>query len=199
MLNIYLLRHGETLYNADGNRYCGKTDIGLTEKGYQQAELVSEQVKNIQFDAVYSSPLQRARITAEIVSNQKNIIVDERIIEADFGLWEGKTRDEFVAENADLWNNWDTDPSEHRAGGTGETGAEVVARVEGFYQEIIKKHTSGNIMVVAHNGVNRLYLAYKLGMPLKNYRKIAMENSALSLISFDAIGELTLHKLNSKG
>lgn len=199
MLNIYLLRHGETFYNADGNRYCGRTDIGLTGKGYQQANLVKDQVKNIQFEAVYSSPLQRAKITAETVSNREDVIVDERIIEADFGLWEGKTRDEFIAENADLWNNWNTDPSKYRAGGTGETGAEVVARVDSFFQEIIKARTSGNIMVVAHNGVNRLYLAYKLGIPLKNYRKIAMENSALSLITFDSAGELTLHKLNSKG
>ena len=199
MLNIYLLRHGETLYNADGNRYCGITDIGLTDKGYQQANLVKEQVRDIQFDAVYASPLQRAKITAEIASDNKNVIIDERIIEADFGLWEGKTREEFVAENAELWNNWDADPSKHRAGGTGETGAEIVNRVDSFFQEIIKKHTSGNIMVVAHNGINRLYLAYKLGMPLRNYRKIAMENSSLSLISFDANGELTLHKLNSKG
>ena len=76
---------------------------------------------------------------------------------------------------------------------------EVVSRVDGFFQEVIKKHKTGNIMIVAHNGVNRLYLAYKLGMPLQNYRKIAMENSALSLISFDEQGELTLHKLNSRG
>ncbi len=199
MLNIYLLRHGETVYNADGNRYCGKTDIGLTEKGYQQANLVREQVKNMQFEAVYSSPLQRARITAETVSDSENVIIDDRIIEADFGLWEGKTREQFISENAGLWNNWDADPSKHRAGGTGETGAEIVARVDSFFKEIIQKHTSGNIMVVAHNGVNRLYLAYKLGMPLKNYRKIAMENSTLSLLSFDELGEMTLHKLNSKG
>ncbi len=199
MLNIYLLRHGETLYNADGNRYCGKTDIGLTEKGYQQANLVREQVKDIPFEAIYASPLQRSKITAEIVSNRKDIIIDERIIEADFGSWEGKTREEFIAQNAGLWDNWNSDPSNHRAGGTGETGLEVVSRVDGFFQEVIKKHKTGNIMIVAHNGVNRLYLAYKLGMPLQNYRKIAMENSALSLISFDEQGELTLHKLNSRG
>jgi broad specificity phosphatase PhoE len=198
MLNIHILRHGETFYNADGNRYCGRTDIGLTETGYEQANRVSEQVKHIQFDAVYSSPLQRAKLTAEIVSGREDIITDERIIEVDFGSWEAKSREQFLIENPKLWEDWDSDPFTHRAGGTGESGEEIVERVDSFFQELLKKYPSGsNIMVVAHNGINRLYLAYKLGMPLKNYRKIAMQNSTLSLITIEEDGELTLHKLNS--
>ena len=56
MLNIYLLRHGETQWNADGNRYCGRTDIPLTKKGIAQAGLVHDQLKHIDLDAVYCSP-----------------------------------------------------------------------------------------------------------------------------------------------
>lgn len=198
MLNIYILRHGETLYNADGNRYCGRTDIGLTEKGYEQAKKVFSQVKDICFDAVYSSTLQRARLTAQIASGKEDVITDERLIEVDFGLWEGKTREQFVSENAEVWENWDRDPFVSRAGETGEMGKEVVERVDDFFRELLKKYPSGsNIMVVAHNGVNRLYLAYKLGMPLKNYRKIAMQNSVLSMVTIEDDGELVLHKLNS--
>ena len=52
MLNIYLLRHGQTAWNADGNRYCGRTDLPLTELGLEQARLASEQLKDIAFDAV---------------------------------------------------------------------------------------------------------------------------------------------------
>ena len=59
MLTVFLLRHGETAWNADNNRYCGRTDIPLTAKGIKQAEAVAIQLKGIQLDGVYSSPLQR--------------------------------------------------------------------------------------------------------------------------------------------
>ncbi len=198
MINVYILRHGETLYNADGNRYCGRTNIGLTDKGYTQAKLVHEQLKDVQFAAVYSSSLQRAQLTAQIASGREGVLIDDRIIEVDFGRWEAKTREQFIEEDPECWEKWDTDPYASIAGGIGESGKEVVERVDDFFKEICSKYSEGsNIMVVAHNGVNRMYLAYKLGMPLRNYRKIAMQNSTVSLISFDEQGEMTLHKLNS--
>lgn len=198
MLNVYLLRHGETKYNADGNRYCGRTDIELTEKGLGQANLVNSQLQGMVFDAVYASPLKRALYTAEIASGTKTVQTDERLIEVDFGGWEGKTKEEFISENAVLWNDWMKDPATAKAGGTGESAAEVVQRVDDFYQEMLRKHPSGNILVVGHNGINRLYLAHKLGMPLKHYRRIVQENSSITLFSLDEKGELNLKLLNSK-
>jgi alpha-ribazole phosphatase/probable phosphoglycerate mutase len=198
MLNVYFLRHGQTAYNADNNRYCGRTDIALTEKGIAQAEAVHHQLKHISFDAVYSSPLQRAFSTAQIASGKKDVVKDEHLIEADFGEWEGKTREEFIAENEALWANWMNDPSVAKAGGTGETAQQIVKRVDDFFHAVLAKHQSGNIMVVAHNGVNRLYLAYKLGMPLKHYRKLTQDNSTVTMFQLDDDGELTLVHLNSK-
>lgn len=197
MLRIFLLRHGETAYNADNNRYCGRTDIPLTEKGTRQAEEVKRQLEGIEFAAVYSSPLQRAYTTACIASG-KAAIKDERLIEADFGSWEAKTKEEFIAENERLWLNWMNDPATHRAGGTGETGAEIVTRVDDFFASLQKKYTKGNIMVVAHNGINRLYMAHKLGMPLKNYRQLVQQNSSVTSFTLDDKGILTLELLNSK-
>ncbi len=198
MLNIYLLRHGQTAWNADGNRYCGRTDLPLTEKGIQQAEAVREQLKQYTFDGVYASPLQRAHVTAQIVSNRKDVVVDDRIIEADFGNWEGKSREQFVAENETLWNSWAADPGATRAGETGETATEIVERTDDFFKSLQSKHKNGNLLVVAHNGVNRFYLAYKLGMALKDYRKLVQENSTISMFQLDETGELTLVHLNSK-
>lgn len=197
MLKIFLLRHGETAYNADNNRYCGRTDIGLTEKGLSQAKEVQDQLKGIEFAGVYSSPLQRAFTTACIASG-KDAIKDDRLIEADFGEWEAKTREEFMAENESLWLNWMNDPAASRAGGTGETGTEIVNRVNDFFQSLQKKYSAGNVMVVAHNGINRLYMAYKLGMPLKNYRQLVQHNSSVTCFSLDEKGTLTLEFLNSK-
>lgn len=197
MYNIFLLRHGETALNADGNRYCGRTDVPLTLKGIQQAEKVRDQLKHISFDEVYSSPLERAYSTAEIASGRP-VKKDERLIEADFGSWENKTKEEFIAENEKLWTSWMSDPAINRAGGTGETGMEVVRRVDDFFTELCNSHDAGNFLVVAHNGVNRLYMAYKLGMPLKNYRRLVQLNSAVTLFTLDEQDVFTLQYLNSK-
>ncbi|MET0465701.1 MAG: histidine phosphatase family protein [Chitinophagaceae bacterium] len=197
MLNIFLLRHGQTSWNADNNRYCGRTDIPLTDKGISQAEEVKRQMEGIELTAVYSSPLQRAYTTACIASG-RDAIKDERLIEADFGNWETKTKEEFIAENESLWLDWMSDPAIHRAGGTGETGGEIVARVDDFFHSLQQKYTSGNIMVVAHNGINRLYLAHKLGMPLKNYRQLVQQNSSITSFTLDQQGILTLELLNAK-
>ena len=197
MLTIYLLRHGETPWNADNNRYCGRTDIPLTPKGIEQAEEVKKQLKIIDFVNVYSSPLQRAFSTARIASGRE-VIKDDRLIEADFGNWEAKTKEEFIAENESLWLNWMSDPATHRAGGTGETGMEIVTRVDNFFKSLRETYDAGNFMVVAHNGVNRLYMAYKLGMPLKNYRQLVQHNSSITCFTLDKNGTLTLELLNSK-
>jgi broad specificity phosphatase PhoE len=198
MLNVYLLRHGETKWNADGNRYCGRTDIPLTEKGIAQAEFVHSQLKDFAFDAVYSSPLKRALNTARIVSGRNDVITEDRLIEVDFGNWEGKTKEEFITEDPSIWNNWCKDPSITRAGFTGETAFEVVKRVNSFYESVLEKYPSGNILSVGHNGINRLYLSWKLGMNLKDYRRIVQENSSITLFSLDSkTGELTLKLLNS--
>jgi len=197
MLKIFLLRHGETDWNADNNRYCGRTDIPLSEKGILQAEEVKKQLQGVEFVNVYSSPLERAYATACLASG-KNAIKDARLIEADFGAWEKKTKEEFIAENESLWFDWINDPATHRAGGTGETGAEIVARVDDFFHSLQQSFYEGNIMVVAHNGVNRLYLAHKLGMPLRNYRQLVQQNSSITSFTLDDNGTLTLELLNSR-
>ncbi|HLT08268.1 MAG TPA: histidine phosphatase family protein [Cyclobacteriaceae bacterium] len=199
MLKVYLLRHGETTFNADNNRYCGRTDAALTHRGIEQAKEVARLVKGIRFDAVYSSPLTRAYQTAQIASGGLPVEKVEKLIEADFGDWEGKTRAEFVAENPKLWERWCDDPDHTPAGGRGETGLEVAERVEHFFQELQEKYPSGTVMVVAHNGVNRLFLARKLGMPLKNYRRIVQENSSITIIELGGPEGFFLSKLNSRG
>ena len=197
MLSIYLLRHGQTPYNADGNRYCGRTDLALTDKGIQQAEAVYQRMKGLPLDAVYSSPLSRARRTAELATGWEKVRTDDRLIEIDFGSWENKTREEFVAEDPGSWARWIDDPEHNRAGNTGESGGEVIKRLDGFYTEMLTRHAGQTILVVGHNGTNRLYMAHKLGMPLRHYRRLFQENSAITFFELDDKGEFTLIKLNA--
>jgi broad specificity phosphatase PhoE len=196
MLRVYLLRHGETQYNADGNRYCGRTDIGLTPKGLAQAKQVYDLLKDEKIDAVYSSPLIRARTTADIATGGF-VNVDNRLIEIDFGKWDGKTREEFIDEDPMCWQKWVENPELAEAGGIGESGSKVVSRMDSFFDDMLIKHLNKTIVVVAHNGVNRLYMAHKLGMPLENYRRILQENSSITMFDLDEVGVFTLVKLNA--
>lgn len=198
MLNVYLLRHGETAWNADNNRYCGRTDLELTSIGITQALNVRQQLKDVQFEAVYSSPLRRAVRTAILASGTEEVIADGRLIEADFGDWEGKCKEEFIADDPAYWENWINNPATMPAGKNGETAKQIIERVNEFFASLLQRHRSGNVLVVAHNTVNRFYLSHKLGMPLCNYRRIFFENSSVSMFELTDSGELTLKLLNSK-
>lgn len=195
MLKVYLLRHGETAYNANGNRYCGRTDIGLTEKGLAQAHRVNTLLKGIEFDEVYASPLSRARITAAIASGYEPK-TDQRLIEIDFGLWEGKTKEEFLGDDPQSWRQWIEDTLHSSAGRTGEKGGEVIDRMNAFFEDMQIKHRDKTILVVAHNGVNRIFLAGQLGMPIGNYRRIEQLNSALTVFTIEKTNGFTLNMLN---
>ena len=198
MITICLLRHGETAFNADGNRYCGRTDIPLTEKGIQQANRMNALLQDFQFDQVFSSPLQRAKNTAVIASGDAaRVQTDERLIEVDFGNWEGQRSEDFIAADPESWNNWLSDPESHAAGRTGETAKQVTDRLNSFYQELLDRYDGQTILVVGHNGVNRLFMSQQLGMSLKNYRKLVQENSALTLITLDKHKGFNLLKLNA--
>lgn len=198
MLTVYLLRHGETTWNADGNRYCGASDVPLTDKGIEQAHQVKELLKNIHFDAVYSSPLQRALHTARIATphDPSEIIIAPELKEASFGNWEGTRREEFIAEAPQLWEDWEQAPESSRAGGTGNTAMEIVTKADAFFNSAARQHPGGTILVVAHNAVNRFYLAYKLEMPLRNYRRIVQLNSAVTRFTLDDRLEIALDRLN---
>jgi len=198
MVTICLLRHGETAYNADGNKYCGRTDIDLTNKGFEQAYRMNELLKDYNFDAIFSSPLQRAKLTAQIASGRPDdVLTDERLIEVDFGQWEGKRPEEFQSEDPESWENWLTNPENNKAGRTGENVKEVIKRLDSFFNELLKNYNNKTVLIVGHNGVNRFFMASKLGMPLKNYRRIVQENSALTILKLVNIDEILLLKLNS--
>lgn len=198
MVTICLLRHGETAFNADGNRYCGRTDVELTAKGLSQARRMSNLLNGFEFDAIYSSPLKRAKMTAEIASGVPDrVVTDARLIEIDFGNWEGKCSEEFMEEDPLAWQDWLRDPYASRAGRVGEEGKEVLRRLHSFYQEIALKHAGKTVLVVGHNGVNRFFLSDGLGMPLKNYRQIVQDNSSLTLLTLLQDGVVRLLKLNA--
>ena len=89
-MKLYLLRHGRTLWNEEG-RLQGRTDVPLSEEGRRSALAAGAALGNVSFDAAFSSPLQRARETAELILQGKNVLIqtDARLIELSFGAAEG--------------------------------------------------------------------------------------------------------------
>ncbi|WP_347552536.1 histidine phosphatase family protein [Pseudalkalibacillus hwajinpoensis] len=188
MTRVYLVRHGESEWNAAGDLYCGRTDIGLSQLGRKQAEKAGQFLSDVSFDAVYSSPLIRARDTATLImgKNDHPVKTDERIFEGDFGEWEGRSKKEFIAEDPESWESWMADPWQTKAGRTGETAKEMHDRASSFFEEIGNKHPDETILVVAHNNTIRFFLAGVLGMPFANYRKLFQDNTGINI--FDMQG-----------
>ena len=155
-MKIYVTRHGQTDYNAE-SRMQGRLDIPLNEKGKDQARATREKVKDIKFDAVYSSPLIRAVETASIVGNiaEDQIIKDERILEANFGKYEGVVYGKVGLPMTGYWGIPEIFPAPQGV----ETIPEMIERTSSFLSELEKKDYE-NVLVVCHGGIIRVLRGY---------------------------------------
>ena len=187
---LYYLRHGQTTWNADGNRYAGATDVPLTELGIQQAKQGSARIRDIEFDAVFCSGMSRALETAKLVLDGRDvpIVQDPRLNEMNYGTWEGKTHAEIVAEPDNHWHDWAVDPDAFRPGERGELASELVARVTAFLYDVMQPGRT--VLAVAHHTTGRLLIAHTLEMPLSAYRRLQLDNASLSLFERSERGDI---------
>jgi broad specificity phosphatase PhoE len=153
---ILLVRHGETDWNAE-KRIQGQTNSSLNERGREQARALAEQLEGQQIDAVYSSDLDRARETAEILALRLDlpVVLDPDLRERNFGSWEGRTVDELEELWPGAWARW-RDGNE--AEGDVEDHLELAERVRGAIRRLAGAHPGGTILVVAHGGALRVIL-----------------------------------------
>jgi uncharacterized phosphatase len=195
---FFLLRHGETDWNADHNRYCGISDISLSPRGLQQASSAAEVLKGIKFDAFYSSPLQRALETARIIAkyHSLDVIENDQLLEINFGKWEGMCREEIEVQFSQSWADWLNDPTYIKAGETGETALEVYNRVRRFFQTKGAEHIGKNVLVVGHNTLNRIFLSGSTSLTFNHYRRFAQNNTGISIFDIEA-DEISWIQMNS--
>lgn len=155
-MKIWVTRHGQTNLNKD-NLMQGLTNEPLNETGIHQARLARETIKDVRFDAVYSSPLDRAITTASIIGNidKEKIIIDERIIEVDFGKYEAKN---YYKMGLPMMLYW-TFPEILRAPKTVENISSMVKRSSEFLRELESKNYE-NVLVVCHGGIIRAICGY---------------------------------------
>ncbi len=187
---LYFLRHGQTTWNADGNRYAGATDVPLTDLGIEQARRGSEMIRGLDLDAVFCSGLSRALETAKLALDGRDIpiVQDPRLNEMNYGKWEGKTHAEILAEPDNHWHDWARDPDAWRPGTTGELASELVARVTAFLYDVLQPGRT--VLAVAHHTTGRLLIAHMLEMPLANYRRLQLDNASLSLFERSDRGDI---------
>jgi broad specificity phosphatase PhoE len=196
---MYLIRHGATANNdARPVRLQGRrTDPGLSEQGRDQAERTGRFLSRCPIDAVYSSPLRRARETAEAIARAHGLTVEivDELIEVDVGDWEGRPWDEIERTDPEAYRLFMTDASVHPYLG-GENLTTVRERSLPALMRLMAENPGRTIVAVAHNVVNRTCLAHWLGMPTRQYRSIPQDNCGVNLLRHRG-GKVKLVTLNA--
>jgi broad specificity phosphatase PhoE len=179
---VYIVRHGETEWNAQG-RIQGHTDISLSEKGLEQARTVARRLVEVTFDVAYSSDLSRTRETAQIILGERNITLHAtpQLREYNKGIFEGLTVHEYSLRYPELYRaSLVNDPDFAPPGG--ETIRQTTARMAQFVAQFRKRHLDDTALIVGHGGSLRSLIVALLSLPLEANWKFVMRNCALSII-----------------
>jgi broad specificity phosphatase PhoE len=166
---VVLARHGRTEWHH-GNRYTGSTDLPIDSVGLRQAELLRVWAEDFWPDALWSSPMLRARQTIAPAAAALGLepATDARLREVDFGSAEGKMLSELPPA---VGQAFALDPVANPFPG-GENVADAAERVQRAFDEIVAAHAGGKVLVVAHNTLIRLLVCRVLGLPVRDYRRL---------------------------
>jgi alpha-ribazole phosphatase len=183
-LRLYLIRHGE-VEGAAGGKLLGRTDTPLSERGLEQSHELAEVLSMAQLSALYSSDLQRARMTAEIIAKRGNLKLQESSAwrEIDMGEWEGRTLAVLHKETPELVAQVFSDPASFEYP-EGESFAAFTARVQAALDQLLITHKSGDVALIAHGGVCRAVVGSVLGVPMHNWLRLAQAYACLNVIDW---------------
>ncbi|WP_071187391.1 histidine phosphatase family protein [Trichormus sp. NMC-1] len=202
MTRVIIVRHGQSTYNTE-KRIQGRTDASrLTEKGRNDANQAGKALSKISFQAIYCSPLNRAKTTAEIIRSElveqsAQIQVSEELLEVDLPLWAEMLSSDVKEKFPEDYSIWKKRPHElrmmiHDAQGSREhfPVLALYEQAQQFWQEILSRHQGKNILIVGHNGINRALISTALGIPPSCYHGIQQSNCGISVLNFSGgLGE----------
>ncbi|MBC6463540.1 histidine phosphatase family protein [Actinomadura sp. HBU206391] len=181
---LYLVRHGQTVWHAE-NRYAGVSDVALTATGQEQADRLGRWAEKSGLDAVWCSPLSRARATAAPAASALGLAlrVDNDLREVDFGAAEGHTLAELDPAVVAAFR---ADPVLGSFPGA-EDPRSAAGRAVIALDRIAARHPGERVLVVAHNTLLRLVLCSLLEIPLSRYRSAfpQVRNCALTELRHD--------------
>ncbi|KRO00527.1 histidine phosphatase family protein [Companilactobacillus kimchiensis] len=166
MVEIYIVRHGETDTNYEGKINGSATDLDLNKRGQTQVEYLKNYINIEQFDEIFSSPLKRAYQTAEILNQQTHKInIDNRLKEINYGSWDGLPADKTKAEHPDGFdeNNYIAE-NYIKYAVNGESYDHVYQRINDFLTDMAKKGGK-KIMVVCHGFITRSFVKLVTNTP----------------------------------
>jgi broad specificity phosphatase PhoE len=179
---LFLLRHGATEWNGDG-RVMGRLPIPLSPDGARQVRGLAAHLAGTGITAVWTSPLLRARETAEIVATGLGglpVHEDEGLVEVDYGAWQGRTFREVVRDPA--FAELQRDPAGRAAPGASESLLDVARRVHDAMARICEAQAGSPALVVSHGDPLRIVLAGCLRLDLAELRRLRIDNGALSAV-----------------
>lgn len=195
-MRIYLVRHGETDWNRRG-LYQGTTDVPLNERGHEQARALAAALAPVHFHAVYSSPLLRARATAQAVAAGRDLPLRTlpELREISYGLWQGRGSRPAGRCSPGMEWRWREAPWSVRFPG-GETLDEVRDRAGPVLDGIVAAHPAETVLVCGHGHLNRVLLIHALGWPRERFWEIDQGNAGCWRLDFHPGEEPTAEHLS---
>lgn len=178
MRRLSLIRHAVTDWNTQG-RIQGHLDCTLSDEGVEQARALGQRVGASEVDILYASPLERAYQTAQVAFPDSEVKSDPRLMELDFGSFQGKT----AQENAETpeWREWMEDPFGKRVPG-GESYGDLMARAVDWLDGL---PTVGHIVAITHSGTIQMILAHVMGVTHPRWRKrIALRHTSVTRLIY---------------
>ncbi len=193
---LYVIRHGETFWNAE-RRMQGHQGSDLNENGVRLAKVTAEGLKAVPFDLCITSPLLRAKHTAEIIMEGRNkpILEEDRLKEISFGCWEGlSVAPEKMEVPADQFRLFRTDPFHYQTPEGGESFHQLIERTGDFFDDLIRtpEYQDKTILISAHGAAVRAFLNRLYQDPEDFWQGGVPMNCAYSIVEIkDSIPVLT--------
>ena len=177
-IKLYVVRHGKTDFNVEG-RYAGSTDVPLNKTGISQAEELADKLKlsDMKFDVVISSPLLRARQTADIVCSalKNSYVIIEQFAERNVGVYEGLTQREAMKKYPELWRRQCTRQLDD-APTKGETIRQFDARIIDGLDILRRDYKNKRVLLIAHGFVSRAINRYCMNLSFDEMHSFLLDN-----------------------
>ncbi|MFC2016425.1 histidine phosphatase family protein [Chloroflexota bacterium] len=182
MSKLLLVRHGITEFNS-ARRFAGYSDVELSPDGYRQVEKLGARLANEKIDAVYSSDLRRAIVTAEVISSKHEVevLTCSELREINYGDVEGLTFEEIGRYHPELAESITNFSLELSFPG-GESFAGFISRISTFLDRLNKHALEQTILIVAHGGPLKVLVCHLLGIDQSHWRQIRLDNASLSIV-----------------
>ena len=194
-LRLLLVRHGLSSFNKE-RRIQGRDDLSnLSDEGHEQARALGRSLQEVSFQAIYSSPLQRAAATTASLleahaGRAADVVLDDGLLEVDLEPWSGQTIDELIQGSPETYSIWKQRPLElelqRRDGSTYKPLPELMEQARGFITNLLKRHpvdSNDTVLVVAHNAILRCLMLVLLGEPDNGFRRLRVDNTSLSIFN----------------